>query len=127
LAPRKRKLSTTRIKEFGEHLLSEKERILRTLDRMDAKANENLKAEDTVDTDDAAADAALHTIARGTDMALEENLRILLQEVQAAEEKLQKGTYGLCDNCGIDIKIARLERIPWATMCVECQGRLERR
>lgn len=125
MAPRKRKLSAKRIEGFGEHLLSEKQRILGTLARMDA--NDSFEVEDTVDTDDAAADAALQTIDRGTDMALEENLRVLLQEVEAAEEKLQKGTYGVCDNCGIDIKTARLERIPWATMCVECQGRLERR
>jgi RNA polymerase-binding protein DksA len=79
------------------------------------------------DSDDGPSDAAIETLDRGTEFALEENLRTMLEEIDTATEKIHKGTYGVCDNCGCDIKMARLERIPSATMCVECQERLERR
>jgi DnaK suppressor protein len=43
-----------------------------------------------------------------------------LQDVVRALEKLDEGTYGVCDACGGAIEPARLEAIPWATRCVAC-------
>jgi RNA polymerase-binding transcription factor DksA len=47
----------------------------------------------------------------------------LLQQVAAvdrARTRLDDGTFGLCDVCGRQIAIARLEVIPWAEHCVGC-------
>ncbi|MGQ9732125.1 MAG: TraR/DksA family transcriptional regulator [Candidatus Zipacnadales bacterium] len=128
MSPRKHKLSAARIKQFQKRLEEERDRLRASLARMDTRGDELVDlGSDEADFDDAASDAATETLDRGTDMALEENLRTLLEEVEAALEKIARGSYGVCDNCGGDIKIARLERIPSATMCVECQERLERR
>ena len=35
--------------------------------------------------------------------------------------KQRNGTYGLCDECGIEIPIARLNLVPEASHCVDCQ------
>jgi DnaK suppressor protein len=43
-----------------------------------------------------------------------------LQEVVRALEKLDEGTYGVCDACGGAIEPERLDAIPWATRCVTC-------
>jgi len=130
LSPRKRRLSAKRIKEFQKQLGEEREKVLASISEIEARTSgqdefETVGADS--DSDDGPSDAALETLDRGTEFALEENLRTMLEEIDNALEKIGKGTYGICDNCGGNIKMARLERIPSATMCVECQERLERR
>jgi RNA polymerase-binding transcription factor len=46
-----------------------------------------------------------------------------LAEVDRALEKLDEGTYGLCDECGQSISSERLEAMPFATRCVTCSAR----
>ena len=128
MSPRKQALSAQRLSEFKQRLADERARLRASLERMDTRGDELVDAgAEEGDFDDAASDAATETLDRGTDMALEENLRSLIEEIDAALEKVAKGTYGICDNCGGGIKIARLDRLPYATMCVECQQRMERR
>ncbi len=50
----------------------------------------------------------------------------MLHKVITALEKIDRGTYGTCDACGGNIKKARLKALPFATLCLECQARLER-
>jgi DnaK suppressor protein len=42
-----------------------------------------------------------------------------LADVERALEKLDEGTYGICDVCGEPIAPERLEAMPWATRCVK--------
>jgi len=44
------------------------------------------------------------------------------KQVDKALEKIEKGTYGACDNCGKEIDPARLEALPEATTCVNCES-----
>ena len=46
-----------------------------------------------------------------------------LAEVDRGLEKVDEGTYGLCDECGQPISSERLEAIPSATLCVTCSAR----
>ena len=57
-------------------------------------------------------------------LALEKRNREQLTEVERALEKLEKGTYGLCDNCGQPIDPARLEALPQASLCMKCKALL---
>jgi DnaK suppressor protein len=50
----------------------------------------------------------------------------LLRQVERALEKIQEGTYGICDLTGKEIPTARLEAIPYATMTVEAQEKFEK-
>jgi DnaK suppressor protein len=50
-------------------------------------------------------------------MELEERVQL----VQAAQERLASGTYGKCQRCGQPIAEARLEALPFAMYCIECQ------
>jgi DnaK suppressor protein len=54
---------------------------------------------------------------------------LLLQKerLEAAMQRLEAGTLGVCDSCGADILPARLEIMPWATHCVPCQQLQDRR
>ncbi len=54
-------------------------------------------------------------------------LRQRLAEVDAALVRIEDGTYGRCEVCGMPIEPARLEAIPWVRTRVECQRLLEQR
>jgi DnaK suppressor protein len=56
-------------------------------------------------------------------LALEKRLRDQLAEVEHALHKFDKGTYGLCDNCGQPIDPARLEALPQANLCLSCKAK----
>jgi len=49
-----------------------------------------------------------------------ENRRVL-QLVDEALERLKNGTYGLCVSCQEEVQVKRLEAVPWARHCIECQ------
>ena len=44
-------------------------------------------------------------------------------DIQDALDRLDRGTYGLCESCGEPIPFERLEAIPHARLCVACPGR----
>ncbi len=48
-----------------------------------------------------------------------------LAAVEAALERIREGTYGQCEGCGGKIPKARLEALPYATLCITCQRELE--
>lgn len=54
------------------------------------------------------------------------NERQLLQMVETALARIREGSFGECIHCGKDINPKRLEAVPWARHCIECQEKLER-
>jgi DnaK suppressor protein len=48
------------------------------------------------------------------------------QAAQAALARMAQGDYGLCEGCGAPIGLARLEILPEATLCIDCQAAEER-
>ena len=48
-----------------------------------------------------------------------------LEQIEAALERLEDGVYGECEECGVKIPKARLNAVPYATMCVKCASRNE--
>ena len=50
----------------------------------------------------------------------------ILRQIERALDKIENGTYGVCDITGEDIPLARLEAIPYATMTVKAQEKFEK-
>lgn len=50
----------------------------------------------------------------------------ILRQIERALEKIEEGTYGICDISGEEIPVARLEAIPYAAMTVKAQEKLEK-
>jgi len=48
-----------------------------------------------------------------------------LREVEDALDRLEEGTYGICEDCGATIKLERLKALPFTTCCVRCQEKRE--
>ena len=59
------------------------------------------------------------------DLALYEKNHDHLAQIDAALERMDAGTYGICENCGKEIHPARLEALPYATLCINCQTKQE--
>jgi DnaK suppressor protein len=48
-----------------------------------------------------------------------------LGRIEAALERIEDGTYGICEECGVKIPKKRLNAIPFAAMCVKCASQYE--
>jgi DnaK suppressor protein len=65
--------------------------------------------------------AATHVFEQQRDIALRDKARGQLEAVEAALHRLDDGSYGQCSNCGREVAPERLEAIPWAELCIDCQ------
>lgn len=50
-----------------------------------------------------------------------------LRQIDEALERIEKGEYGACDECGGEIPRKRLEVQPYSLHCVECQDKMEKK
>jgi DnaK suppressor protein len=73
--------------------------------------------------DDSLGDAAGMAYDREIDLGLEEGTQQTIEEIDAALERIEAGTYGTCESCGKAIGEARLRAIPWARYCIDDQRR----
>jgi DnaK suppressor protein len=49
----------------------------------------------------------------------------LVREIQSALVRIEEGSYGFCESCDSTIAPRRLDVLPWARFCVDCQSRVE--
>src|SRR4030042_767166 len=67
---------------------------------------------------------ATETLELEKRLTMENRIRQELAKVEHALEKIEKGTYGLCDNWGKPIDPERLEALPQANLCLNCKAQL---
>jgi len=72
-------------------------------------------------------EAALERFELEKRLTSEKRMRDDLAAVEHALAKFEKGTYGLCDNCGLPIGTARLEALPQANLCLSCKAQEEKK
>ena len=104
-------------------LIAERNEILDSL----AGRNEQLtKLVDTLESGDDV-DIASDTIDRTLLNSLGEADQRRLTMIDRALDRIRQETYGRCLSCGKQIPEARLEALPYAVLCVECQAKEERK
>ena len=69
------------------------------------------------------ADDATEAYEQAKDLALRQNTEQLLIQVRDALTEFDRGTYGVCKACGQEIDPARLQALPYVTLCLRCQQR----
>jgi DnaK suppressor protein len=79
------------------------------------------------DAGDDEADAGTKTFEREHELALTQNAQDLLDQGERTQDRIDAGSYGVCESCGQPIGKARLQAFPRATLCVACKQRQERR
>lgn len=72
-----------------------------------------------VGLDDESADAGTATFEREKDLSIEQNVRDLLQKIERALQRMDAGTYGICDRCAKPIEKARIKALPYVDLCIK--------
>lgn len=103
-------------------LLSVKSVLTRELSR-DAGASALNPGETPADVLDVSAGELERTLC----LLLRERERNKLRAIDEALERIEEGTFGVCDDCGDEIPLGRLEVMPFATTCIDCKAKQERR
>jgi DnaK suppressor protein len=70
--------------------------------------------------------AASQVFEQQRDLALRDRARQQLELVEAALGRIDDGTFGSCQRCGRPIAAERLEALPWAAYCIDCQREVGR-
>jgi DnaK suppressor protein len=107
-----------RIQEIRKRLIAERERLLQ-----EAEAALNTLPEGSVFPD--MGDQATADIDKNFMLRLRGREQKLLKKIELAIEKIDNGTYGICEVCGCEIGIRRLEARPVTTMCIDCKTEQE--
>lgn len=111
---------TTDYDRLRQKLEAERAELLETIGHYEVQARHkkpglgNHMADDGTEAFDQAASLSLHL-----------NEQFLLDQVERALARMDKGTYGVCERCGQPIGFARLEALPYATLCIRCQTHVE--
>jgi DnaK suppressor protein len=101
---------------YKKRLLSKQAELLRLVTRSEQDGRE-ADEEATQDV----ADKAANSYTKEFLFHQSDENRRLLQLVNQALARLKNGSYGLCLACHEEVQAKRLEAIPWARHCIECQ------
>ncbi|MDQ4148751.1 MAG: TraR/DksA C4-type zinc finger protein [Actinomycetota bacterium] len=77
--------------------------------------------------DENPAEAGTATFEREKHLSIANNVQDLIDKSNKALEKIEQGSYGICESCGKPISLDRLKALPHALMCIECKKAEERR
>jgi DnaK suppressor protein len=109
------------LQKFEKLLLAQREQLLGNA-RKALSGDVHLDPDDFPDEiDTASSEASLSFTGR-----LRERERGLIGKIDAALQKIKDGEYGLCEGCGEEIGIQRLEARPVAELCIDCKAEQEK-
>lgn len=114
---------------FKEQLLNLRARLRGDVNQMADAALKKSRSEANGDL----STMPIHMADMGSDnfeqeftLSLMENDGVTLEQIESSLERIEEGTYGQCEECGVKIPKARLNAIPFATLCIRCAEQQER-
>ncbi len=102
-----------------QELLDERAKLSEQLEQLETAEYESIGYSNHM------ADDATNAFDQAVDVALKRKIEASLEEIKRALSKFDDGTYGICETCGGRIDRARLEVLPQARHCLDCQTRRE--
>ena len=72
-------------------------------------------------------DRASHEAERSFELRIRDRERKLLSKIEDALIRIDEGEYGICEECGCDINVKRLEARPVTTLCIDCKTLQEKK
>ena len=111
-------MTKVNLKKIKEKLLAERELLIEKL-----KGND-LSVDDSETPDPV--DLAVRNYSKNVMLAVSENESRQLTLIDEAVQRIDDEDYGLCQNCEQAITPKRLEAIPWARYCLNCQELVEK-
>ena len=117
-----RQLAQSTLDKFRAVLEEERIRLRELLDEHELE-RENARLAETAaerSPDPSSAEGGSMAFEYEKELSVDANTEDLLRKAEKALERLNEGSYGVCESCGTAIPIARLEVLPYTTVCVEC-------
>jgi DnaK suppressor protein len=71
------------------------------------------------------ADRATYESDRNFELRIRDREYKLIKKVRNALDRIENGTFGICEKCGEDISVKRLQARPVTTQCIECKTKEE--
>jgi DnaK suppressor protein len=121
-----RKLAKSTLERFKKRLEGEKVRLEELIEDYERELEEARLTESSSDRspDPGNAEASSMKLEYAKELSIEQNTLDLLGKVNRALERVDAGTYGICESCGNAIPVERLDVLPYSTLCVECASRI---
>jgi RNA polymerase-binding protein DksA len=120
-------LDDTQLRHFQERLLEDRQRLGESVSRLQREAadhNPETLGDSTGRTH--LADLGSETYEQSQNLGLAEQAFRAIILIDRALERIDQGMYGICETCDRTIAIERLEAIPSAARCADCQSKAER-
>jgi len=115
------RMDKRKVKAYRDKLLARRESLFSQVTEAEMSSRER-DLEATQDPADMAANAYTKELL----ISMSANDRKLLQLIDEALERVERGEYGECVNCGEPLTEKRLDAVPWARYCLKCQDLQER-
>jgi RNA polymerase-binding transcription factor DksA len=105
----------------------EREAVVRRIRELRTTFADIAASVDTANTDDEHdPEGATLAFERAQVVSLLEEARVQLEALETAAARVDAGTYGVCEQCGGPIGVARLEALPATRTCITCAARPRR-
>jgi DnaK suppressor protein len=111
----------TTLKNARARLMEMKRQVLREISE-DLKEGREGAKDDGMDTYDLASEERDREIS----FILSDREREKLQAIEDSIQRIDDGSYGICDSCDAEIAAGRLEALPFTRLCVNCQAEREK-
>lgn len=131
-APAKKPAAHTKSKSGRDGFLAAQRELLLEERRSYMDSAEALKAQadslalehepGDVQFDEEGGEGGTANVDREIDLYLSSQARATVVEIDRALQKIEDGTYGVCEQCGEMIPEARLQALPYAALCVTCKS-----
>jgi DnaK suppressor protein len=114
-------MSKEQLEEFRKQLEEKRDEIVK-------RAQQTLQQDMTLDADDLPdeMDLASSEYLQAFTFRLRGREKNLLDKIQRALERIDNGTFGICEECDEPISAKRLEARPETTLCIRCKEEQER-
>lgn len=118
-------MEKTRFSKLVETLREERKDALETAKELVSEDMRESLGELSV-ADNHPADIGTEVYLRSQAIANHDRLIHKVGAIDGAIERFEKGEYGKCEHCGVDIPLERLETLPYTTVCIECSLKEEK-
>lgn len=117
-----RNLAKSTLDRYRKRLQDERDRLQEMIREYELELEEARLTESSSDRspDPGNAEAGSMKFEYEKELSIEQNTVDLLGKVERALDNIDKGVYGICESCGKPIPMARLDVLPYVTLCVDC-------
>lgn len=117
-----RQLAAGTLERLRKKLEEERDSLSRLLDEHEQEREEARLAETASERspDPMTAEGGSMAFELEKELSVDQNTADLLDKVERALGRMERGEYGVCEACGKSIPVARLEALPYVTLDVDC-------